>query len=175
MSKEMLAMFHPYLDAVNVDLKAFREETYHRYVGAGLQPVLDNLKLMMRLGIWLEVTTLVISGINDNLDDLHDVARFIARELGPDTPWHISRFFPGYLMADRPPTPIETLQRTREIGLAEGLHYVYLGNVSSESNTVCHHCGRILVRRQGYRIAENHIREGACPACDTPVAGIWTG
>jgi pyruvate formate lyase activating enzyme len=79
MSKEMLAMFHPYLDAVNVDLKAFRKETYHRYVGAGLQPVLDNLKLMKRLGIWLEVTTLVISGINDNPDELSDVARFIAQ------------------------------------------------------------------------------------------------
>jgi len=175
MSKAMLESFHPYLDAANVDLKAFRKETYLRYVGAGLQPVLDNLKLMKRLGIWLEVTTLVIPDLNDDPAELRDAARFIARELGADTPWHISRFFPGYKMTDRPPTPIETLHKAREIGLEEGLRYVYLGNVAEESNTICHHCGRILIRREGYWIAENHIREGACPACGTPVAGVWAG
>jgi pyruvate formate lyase activating enzyme len=175
MSKEMLEMFHPYLDAVNVDLKSFRKETYREYVRAGLQPVLDNLKLMKQLGIWLEVTTLVIPGINDNPDELRDAACFIARELGAETPWHISRFFPGYRMTDRPPTPIETLRKAKEIGLEEGLRYVYLGNVSGESNTVCHNCGQYVIRRHGYWIAENHIREGACPTCSTPVAGVWTG
>jgi len=173
MTPEMLEIFHPYLDAANVDLKAFRKETYHRYVGAGLQPVLDNMKLMKKLGIWLEVTTLVIPGLNDDPVELRDTARFVAQELGVDTPWHISRFYPGYRMTDRPPTPISTLHHARDIGLEEGLHYIYLGNVSGESNTTCHHCGHILIRRQGYRIAENHIREGACPACGTPVPGVW--
>jgi pyruvate formate lyase activating enzyme len=173
MGKEMLEMFHPYLDAANVDLKAFRKETYRRYVGAGLQPVLDNLKLIKQLGIWLEVTTLVIPDLNDDPAELRDAARFIALELGPDTPWHISRFFPGYKMTDRPPTPIRTLHRAQEIGLEEGLRYVYLGNVAEESNTTCHHCGQILIRRQGYWIAENHVRLGNCPACGTPVAGVW--
>jgi len=173
MTQEMLEIFHPYLDAANVDLKAFRKETYHRYVGAGLQPVLDNMKLMKKLGIWLEVTTLVIPGLNDDPVELRDAARFVAQELGVDTPWHISRFYPGNKMTDRPPTPIKTLHHARDIGLEEGLHYIYLGNVSGESNTTCHHCGRILIRRQGYWIAENRIREGACPACGTLVPGVW--
>jgi pyruvate formate lyase activating enzyme len=173
MGREMLEMFHPYLGAANVDLKAFRQETYRHYAGAGLQPVLDNLKLIKQLGIWLEVSTLVIPDLNDDPAELRDAARFIALELGSDTPWHISRFFPGHKMTDRPPTPIRTLYRAQEIGLEEGLRYVYLSNVAEESNTTCHHCGQILIRRQGYWIAENQIRLGNCPACGTPVAGVW--
>ena len=97
-------MFHPYLDAANLDLKAFREKTYNHFVGAGLQPVLDNMKHMKKLGIWLEVTTLVISDLDDDPAELRDAARFIAQELGVDTPWHISRFFPAYnKMMDVPP------------------------------------------------------------------------
>jgi pyruvate formate lyase activating enzyme len=172
MTREMLESFHPYLHAANVDLKAFREKTYHRYVGAALAPILDNLKTMKRLRIWLEVTTLVIPGINDDPSELRDAARFVAQELGVDTPWHISRFFPAYRMTDRPPTPLETLRRAQEIGLEEGLHYVYLGNVEDEGDTLCHHCRQVLIRRSGYRIAENHVRDGRCPACGTPVAGV---
>jgi len=176
MTAEMLDVFHPYLDAANVDLKAFREKTYHRYVGAGLQPVLDSMKAMKQLGIWLEVTTLVIPGLNDDSAELRDAAQFVAQELGVDTPWHISRFFPAYKMKDVPPTPLETLQRARQIGLEEGLHYVYVGNIPDDSgqNTYCPRCDHLLVRRQGYRIAENDIREGRCLACDTPIAGVWT-
>ena len=173
MTPEMLDTFHPYLDAANVDLKAFRKKTYNRYVGAGLQPVLDSLKLMKSLGVWVEVTTLVVPGLNDDPAELRDAAQFVAQELGSDTPWHLSRFFPTYQMTDRPPTPISTLERAMQIGLQEGLRYVYLGNVARESNTTCHVCGRILIRRQGYRVPENHIQGGRCPACETPVAGIW--
>lgn len=173
MTREMLETFHPYLDAANVDLKAFRKETYRRYVGAGLQPVLDNLKLIKKLGIWLEVTTLVIPGLNDDPTELRDAAHFIVQELGPNTPWHISRFFPGYKMNARPPTPIDTLQRAREIGLEEGLHYVYLGNVAGESNTICPQCGFPLIRRQEYWVAENHLLNSHCPKCGFRVAGIW--
>ena len=173
MTTEMLETFHPHLDAANVDLKAFRKKTYHRYVGAGLQPVLDNLKTMKRLGIWVEVTTLVIAGLNDSPEELRDCARFIAQELGTEVPWHISRFFPGYKMTDRPPTPVRTLRRARDIGLEEGLRYVYLGNVAEDSNTRCHKCGRLLIRRRGYWVTENNIREGCCPDCGTPIAGVW--
>jgi pyruvate formate lyase activating enzyme len=175
MSREMLEIFHLYLDAANVDLKAFRNETYHHYVGAGLQPVLDNLKRMKQMGIWLEVTTLVIPGLNDDPAELRDATRFIVQELGADTPWHISRFFPAYKMTDHPPTPIRTLYKARDIGLEEGLRYIYLGNVDGESNTTCHHCGQVLIRRNGYWITENHIRGGNCPVCGTPVAGVWAG
>jgi len=176
MTEEMLETFQPYLDAANVDLKAFRDNTYRKYVGARLHPVLDTMKLMKRLGIWLEVTILVIPGINDDDGELKDTANFVAEELGVDTPWHISRFFPDYKMTDVPPTPFETLDRAREIGLEAGLRYVYVGNVPGEANTVCHKCGQILIRRLGYRILENRVQpNGRCPNCDMPVAGVGMG
>jgi pyruvate formate lyase activating enzyme len=172
MTAEMLDTFQPYLDAANVDLKAFRDETYQRYVGARLQPVLDTLKRMKALGIWLEVTTLVIPGLNDDPAELRDVAQFVAHELGPETPWHLSRFFPAYKMTEVPPTPMATLQRVREIGREAGLRYVYGGNVSGEENTFCHACGHLLIRRSGYRIVENVVQpDGCCTDCGAPVAG----
>jgi pyruvate formate lyase activating enzyme len=175
MTPEMLEIFEPYLDAVNVDLKAFRDETYRRYVGARLGPVLDSMRLMKRLGIWLEVTTLVIPGLNDDPAELRDAAAFVACELGPDTPWHISRFFPAYKMTDVPPTPVETLRKAREIGLAEGLQFVYVGNVPDEANQdiFCPGCGHVLIRRRGsFGVLTNRVRGGRCPDCGTPVAGV---
>lgn len=177
MSAEMLDTFYPYLDAANVDLKAFRNETYRRYVGAGLQAVLDSLKMMKRQGIWLEVTTLVIPDLNDDPDELLDAARFIVQELGSDTPWHISRFYPAYKMTDQPPTPFKTLQRAKEIGLEEGLKYVYIGNVHGDDNedTICPGCGRTLIRRLGFSVVANHVRAGCCPDCGTLIAGVEMG
>jgi pyruvate formate lyase activating enzyme len=173
MTPEMLEAFHPYLDAANVDLKAFHEETYHRLVGAALKPILDNLKMMKRQGVWLEVTTLVIPSLNDDPAELRDAANFIAQELGPETPWHISRFFPQYRMTDRPPTPVATLQRAQQIGQEAGLKYVYLGNLHGEMDTTCPNCGQLLVQRYGYWDIKNYIQDNRCPACSTPVAGVW--
>jgi pyruvate formate lyase activating enzyme len=175
MTEEMLETFHPYLDAANVDLKAFRDETYRKYVGARLQPVLDAMKMMKRLGIWLEVTTLVIPDINDDPTELREAARFVAQELRVETPWHISRFFPAYQMPDVPPTPLSTLQRAREIGLEEGLRCVYIGNVHDEENTTCHECGLLLITRSGFHVTKNLIRDGRCPDCGAPVAGVGMG
>ena len=172
MTEAMLRAFQPYMDGANVDLKAFRERTYRRYVGARLQPVLDALKAMVRLGVWVEVTTLVIPGINDDPNELKEMVAFISGDLGADVPWHISRFFPTYEMRDVPPTPPETLARAREIGLDAGLRYVYLGNVREETNTACPGCGRLLIRRSGFYVAENHIRDGGCPDCGAAVAGV---
>jgi pyruvate formate lyase activating enzyme len=173
MTPEMLEIFHPYLDAANVDLKAFRNKTYNRYVGAGLQAVLDSLVLMKKLGVWVEVTTLVIPSLNDDPVELRDAAQFVSRELGPDTPWHLSRFFPTYQMRDRPPTPVRTLELGREIGRSEGLRYVYLGNVGGESNTYCPGCGKVLVSRSGYWVSTTNIQDGCCKFCKSPVAGVW--
>jgi len=173
MSREMLETFQPYLDAANVDLKAFRERTYQRYVGASLQPILDNLKLMSELGMWLEVTTLLIPDLNDDPQELRDAARFINQELGPETPWHVSRFIPHHEMQDRPPTSLEALERAREIGREEGLMYVYLGNVQGESNTYCPSCGELLLRRVVFGVAENRLVEGRCPSCGMGIAGVW--
>ena len=173
MTPEMLEMFHPYLDAANVDLKAFRKKTYHRYVGAGFEPILDNLKLFVKLGIWLEVTTLVIPGINDDPIELRDAAQFISQELGPDTPWHLSRFFPHYQMRNRPPTPLSTLKEAMRIGKEEGLRYVYLGNAPGDSDTRCPSCNQLLVRREGYWVPEIHIHNDRCPQCGESIAGKW--
>lgn len=173
MTPEMLAMLHPYLDAANVDLKAFRKSTYHRLVGASLGPVLESMKLLKKYGVWLEVTTLVIPGLNDDREELREIAEFIAGELGVETPWHISRFFPHYQMANTPATPAEIMQTAYELGKEAGLDYVYLGNVGGESNTACPACDEILVRRQGYRIEKNNIREGICANCRQAIAGVW--
>ena len=175
MTEEMLSYFHPYLDAANVDLKAFRDEIYRKYVGARLQPILDTLKKMKDLGIWLEVTTLVIPDLNDDESELRDAANFIAQALGPETPWHISRFFPSYEMADQPSTPQETLRKAIEIGLEEGLHYVYLGNIGGvEGNlTKCPNCLHTVIRRSQFGVLTNNIEEdNLCPNCGRPIHGV---
>jgi pyruvate formate lyase activating enzyme len=173
MTSEMLDLLHPYLNAANVDLKAFQDRTYKRYVGSGLQPVLDSLKKMREQDIWVEVTTLVIPGINDDPAELHQIAAFIAQELGSEVPWHISRFFPHYQMSNVPPTPVSTLELAVTIGHEAGLRYVYLGNVSGDSNTVCHQCGQTLVTRRGYWVGKNQLQKGCCSNCGTPAAGVW--
>jgi len=173
MTQEMLESFHPYLDAANVDLKAFRDETYRKYVGARLQPVLDSLKAMKRLNIWLEVTSLVIPGINDDSAQLRDVALFVAQELGIETPWHISRFLPAYQMTDVPPTPLRTLRQAREIGLEAGLKYVYLGNADGAGqDTVCPDCGGSLIRRNALEVPANRVQNGCCPDCGAWIDGV---
>ncbi|HKJ27688.1 MAG TPA: AmmeMemoRadiSam system radical SAM enzyme [Anaerolineales bacterium] len=173
MTGEMLDMLHPTLDAANVDLKAFRQKTYSRYVGAGLQTVLDSMKKMKELDIWLEVTSLLIPDVNDSPEEVYDMAEFITQELGTDTPWHISRFFPQYKMSHLPPTPPKTLQTAYEIGKAAGLEYIYMGNVAGESNTRCPECGTLLIQRRGYQIGAVNIREGRCPTCSHEIAGVW--
>jgi len=179
MSAEMLDMISsggeaPLIDAANVDLKAFRDEFYRRQCGGRLQPVLDSLVRMKERGIWLEVTTLVIPGLNDSDEELGEIARFIRTELGPETPWHVSRFHPTYKMLDRPPTPVSTVHRAREIGLAEGLHYVYEGNVlvSGGEDTRCPQCGRVIIRRMGFHVLENQAKGGICAYCGAPIAGV---
>jgi len=174
MTPEMLDAFHPYLDAANVDLKSASDEFYRKYCGARLQPVQDSLKKMKQLGIWVEVTTLVIPGLNDSEDELRTIAEFIAQELGPETPWHVSRFHPHYKMYDRPPTPTATLHKAREIGLKAGLRYVYEGNVpgSDGENTYCYNCGKRLIHRFGFSILEYRIKEGKCYNCGAPIDGV---
>jgi pyruvate formate lyase activating enzyme len=172
MSQEMLGVFHTYLDAAAADLKTFRDETYRVYIGGRLRPILDNLKLLKRFGIWVEVTTLVIPGINDDRVELKDIADFLVKEMGVETPWHLSRFFPAHRMNGVPPTPLATLESARDIGLEEGLQHVYLGNVSGGQNTYCHHCSKLLIRRFGNQVFENYLsRDGVCPNCATSLAG----
>ena len=165
----------PYLDAINVDLKAFRDQTYRKVMKATLQPVLDCLKELHAAGIWLEITTLVVPGMNDSPDELRDIARFIAKELSPSVPWHVSRFHGDYKMQNTPATPIETLQLACKTGKDEGLKYVYCGNVpgDADENTYCPNCGQTLVERLGFEVLSNKLAEGKCPKCHEGIEGVW--
>jgi len=175
LSAEALEEIAPVLDAANVDLKTFDERIHRRMTGAPLGPVLDRIAHVWRLGIWLEVTTLVIPGINDGTSELREIARFL-RGVSPDVPWHVTRFFPTYKMIDRPPTPIETLHRARDVGREEGLRYVYVGNLIDEDgeDTDCHACGASLVRRRRLRMEACRIRASACPDCGETIPGVWS-
>ena len=174
MSAEALEMVAPHLDAANVDLKAFSDTFYKNYCSARLEPVKETLRGMKARGILVEVTTLLIPGLNDDPRELRALADFLVHDLGPETPWHISRFHPTYRLTDRPPTPVKTLHTAREIGLQAGLHYVYMGNMPGENgeSTHCHHCGGLLIERWGFSVRRNKIRNGQCPECHTPVYGI---
>ena len=164
-----------FLHADNVDLKSFRDDYYRKICGGRLQPVLDTLKLLKKLGVWVEVTTLVIPGLNDSKEELTEIASFIKTGMSDDTPWHVSGFYPTYKMTDRPPTPPDSLIKAREIGLEIGLKYVYAGNVPipDGENTHCSKCKKTLVERYGFTIKKNVMKEGKCPYCSTPVSGVW--
>jgi len=155
------------LDAANVDLKAFTDTFYRQQCGARLQPVLDSLVYMKERGVWLEVTTLIIPGLNDSDGELRQIAAFIRDSLSADTPWHVSRFHPTYKLLDRPPTPVATLLRAREIGLEAGLQYVYTGNIPGQGgeDTVCPQCGATVIRRTGFAVHANRARGGRCAEC----------
>lgn len=173
MTAEALRTIQPYLDAANVDLKAFRDETYKKVCGARLEPVLDSIRLMRGLGIWLEVTTLVVPGMNDGDEELAAIARFIA-SVSPEIPWHISRFHPDYKYTQAPATPVETLRKAAALAKEAGLKFIYIGNVWGESEaTFCPQCGKVLIRRSGFSVEENRTRGGKCPSCGSPVAGVF--
>jgi pyruvate formate lyase activating enzyme len=163
---EPLRDISPYLDAANIDLKAFTEGFYKKICGARLQPVLDAIRLYRELKIWIELTTLIIPTHNDRSHELEQIASFI-RELGPDIPWHVSAYYPTYLLTDQPHTPSSTLMQAREIGRRAGLRYVYAGNVSGElsENTYCYNCGELLIERRGFNVLKYRVKNSACPKC----------
>lgn len=163
----------PFLDANNIDLKG-SDSFYRTICGARLQPVQETIRLMKELGVWIEVTTLIIPELNDSDNDLTDIAEFIA-SVDTGIPWHVSQFRPTYKLLDKPSTPVATLRRAREIGYKAGLRFVYEGNVPGEGgeNTNCPSCKKLLIKRFGYRILENNLSSGICPDCNTAINGIW--
>ncbi len=174
MTGEALQMIHPYLDAANVDLKAFGNEYYKDQCGARLKHVKETLLLMKSLGVFIEVTTLIVPGLNDDPRELEELSSFLVDSLGPETPWHISRFHPTYKLTDRPPTPLNTLIQARDIGLRAGLRYVYTGNVPGEDseNTFCYRCGKVLIERWGFQLQKYEIEKGRCRYCDAEISGV---
>ena len=168
MSEESAKMVIPYLDANNIDIKSFSEDFYRENCGGRLQPVLETAKLMKKSGVWVEITTLVIPTLSDSERMFKNIAKFIYEELGPETPWHISRFSGAisWKLQDIPDTPIEILEKAYKIGKKTGLKYVYTGNVPGlpSENTVCPKCETTTINRMNY-IIRRHDKSGKCPKC----------
>ncbi len=172
-TREASDLFVPLLDGINIDLKGISDDFYRSVTGANVRPVLDSIERMHDAGVWVEVTTLVIPGLNDSDEDLLWTAEAVAG-ISPAIPWHVSRFFPAHRMIERPPTPVATLERARRIGKSSGLRYVYIGNVPGEGeDTKCPECGARVIARAGYVIRENRIQDGRCPECETAIDGVW--
>ncbi len=166
-----------HMDAANVDLKGFSERFYHDVCAGHLAPVLETLEyLVHETDVWLEITTLLIPGLNDSPEEVDAETRWIVERLGPDVPVHFTAFHPDWKMLDRPPTPPSTLSRARQIALANGVRYAYTGNVHDPAGqtTRCHACDAVLIERDGYELgAWGLTPEGRCAACGAPCAGVF--
>lgn len=164
-----------YMDAADVDLKAFTEDFYSRICGGRLKPVLDALVVLKQENVWLEITNLIIPTLNDDNGKIKEMCQWIIKNLGPDVPLHFSRFFPHYKLKNLPPTPFETIKDARNIAMDTGLKYVYIGNVRSEAeNTYCPECRKLLIERAGYFVKQNNISDARCRFCRRKIAGIWS-
>lgn len=164
------------LTAVKIDLKAFTEKFYAEQCAAHLQPVLATLETLKDIGIWFEIVVLVIPTLNDSPEEIGQMSRWVVDRLGPDVPLHFTRFHPTYRLTNLPDTPVATLERCRKIAMEAGVHYVYAGNVAMHpgENTYCHACKTELIRRVGFRIAANQVKDGQCPKCDARIPGVWS-
>jgi pyruvate formate lyase activating enzyme len=171
MTKECLLMLKPYLDAANVDLKFFSDNSYKKVCGGTLSPVLDSIRLMHELGIWVEVTTLIIPGENDTSEELRGIAKFIAG-VDRDIPWHISRFHPDFEFGDRQATPEDALKKAGAIAKDAGLTYIYAGNLPGrENDTYCPACKKTVIKREIFDLLQYNIRGGRCAYCQGLIPG----
>lgn len=172
-NQDPIDMIAPYLDAANIDLKSFSDDFYKKICGARLQPVLDSIAYYRKKGIWTEITTLLIPGLNDSEQELEDIASFIAG-VSVEIPWHVTAFYPIHQMTDRERASAELLAKARQTGISAGLRYVYTGNIPGQQgeSTYCYQCGKLLIQRIGYRIADNCITENGCPECGAAIDGV---
>jgi pyruvate formate lyase activating enzyme len=163
------------VDAIKVDLKGYDEGFYREVCGGELQPVLEAIRTIRQSGIHLEIVNLVVPTLNDRLDQLRALARWVAQEISPDVPLHFTRFQPQYKLTNLPPTPVETLERAWEMAREEGLHFAYVGNVPGHpgNNTVCPACGKTIIVREGFAVTQSHLDGGACAYCGEPIPGVW--
>jgi pyruvate formate lyase activating enzyme len=174
-TKEALEKIYPYLDAINIDLKGFTEGFYRDVCGGRLEPVLENIKRVYEMGIWLEVTTLIIPTKNDSDKELTEIAEFI-KSVSPDIPWHVTAFYPQYHMMDLPPTPPETLEKAYDIGKNAGLKFVYTGNIPDlkGDDTNCPNCDETLIERHSLACEKCVVdKDGKCPSCGEEIPGVW--
>ena len=164
-----------YLDAVKVDWKGVTEEFYKKYCLGTLQPVIDTISRVKKLGKWLEIVYLVVPTLNDSPKDIRMMAKWTKKYIGADTPVHFSRFIPHYQLKNLPPTPNSTLERCHDIAREQGLNFVYLGNVPGHKyeSTYCPKCGAVVVKRWGFEIKHNKLKDGKCPKCGRTIPGVW--
>ncbi len=177
-SPEPRAEFYRHLDAANVDLKGFTEDFYKHTCGAELGAVLDTLEYLADTDVWVELTTLLIPGMNDSDEELDAMTRWVVEHLGPDVPMHFTAFHPDYRMLDRGPTPPATLARARRIAMDNGVRYAYTGNVRDldGGSTRCHGCGEVVIERDGYELGRYLLDDrGRCTACGTEMPGVFDG
>ncbi len=163
------------LSAVKIDLKAMTETFYKESCGGTLAPVLETLRTLRKKEVWTEIVVLVIPTLNDSEEEFRALARFVRQDLGREVPVHFTRFHPAYRLRNLPRTPVATLEKARDIAMAEGLHFAYVGNVPGHpgNHTYCPKCGEIVIRRLGMSVAANTLRNGACPSCGHPIPGLW--
>jgi pyruvate formate lyase activating enzyme len=164
------------LGAVKIDLKAYTERYYKEVCGGELKPVLDTLRRLRSKGMWTEIVVLIVPTLNDSEDEIRGLARFVRRDLGAEVPVHLTRFHPSYRIKNLPRTPVATLERARDIAMAEGLQFVYLGNIPGHpgNSTYCPRCGEVVIRRVGMAVVENRLAGGRCAVCRHPIPGIWS-
>ncbi|MGB3082297.1 MAG: AmmeMemoRadiSam system radical SAM enzyme [Candidatus Omnitrophota bacterium] len=164
-----------YVDAANFDLKGFDKKFLRENCAQDLDKILQALTIMKQEGIWVEVTNLIVPTLNDNMNDIRRMVKWLKSNLGPDTPLHFSRFWPQYKLRSLYPTPVETLKRARDIAREEGIHYVYIGNVPEigVESTVCPKCKKVVIKRLGYSVLENNVVDGKCKFCGNKIPGIW--
>lgn len=175
MKEKPLRTLSKYMDAANIDLKAFTEDFYGKICGGSLKPVLNSLVVLKEEGVWLEITNLVIPTLNDDMKNIKEMCRWILKNLEPDVPVHFSRFYPSYKLTNLPPTPLETLTEARKAAMDAGLKFVYIGNIRHEGeSTFCPKCRKMLIERVGYFVKLNNISNGKCRFCGTSIAGVWS-
>ncbi|MEW5691958.1 MAG: AmmeMemoRadiSam system radical SAM enzyme [Candidatus Hydrogenedentota bacterium] len=163
------------LTGIKIDFKSFNNEFYREICSSYVYPVLETMKLIKKLKMWLEIVVLILPTKNDKQDEIKEMSKWILDNLGPDVPVHFSRFHPTYKITNLPPTPVETIERCCEIAKLAGIHYVYMGNVAGHKyeSTYCHKCGKVLIKRYGYYVLENNLKGGFCPYCNQKIPGVF--
>lgn len=173
MSRKMLDEYLPWMDAINVDIKAFNEQVHRKYTATHLNPILENCERIKSAGVWIEVTTLLVPALNDDEDQIEGLAAFISEKLGNDTPWHVSRFYPQEQFDQISATDPATIHHALAVGKQAGLKFVYAGNLGTGEDSFCPSCGELLIARNSIWLMEDKLVEGKCPNCSTTIAGVW--
>jgi len=174
-NEKPLRKLSKYMDAADIDLKGFTEDFYSKVCSGSLKPVLKSLVVLREEGVWLEITNLVITTLNDDMKTVREMCKWILKNLGPDVPIHFSRFVPHYKLTNLPPTPLETLVEARKTAMDVGLKFAYVGNIRHEGeNTFCPKCKKLLIERVGFFVKQNNVANGKCKFCNTSIPGVWS-